>query len=91
MLRGHAQGTIEFARRIFPGNGGRQFHNLVIAVERTKACKKIIADIAAGYRHAVGVLERDPFGGIVKVTGRIAFQSFYLFIRNAQLAAHGSI
>ena len=91
LLRRYAQGAIEFTRRVFPGNGRSQFHYFIFVVARTKPRKKIIADVASGYGHAVSILKRDSFGHLEEFAGRVVFECFNFCIGNTQLAAHGSV
>src|SRR5258708_5941846 len=59
LLGGNAQGPIEFARRVFPGDDLGQFNERILVIELAQAGEEGIADLASGDGHGIGVLQRD--------------------------------
>ena len=91
MLRRYAQRAIEFAGRVFPSDSSRQLHQRIFIEALPHSREKFIRNFAPGYRHSIGIFERNAFGFSVEVARCVVVQGINLVIRNSELTAHGSV
>jgi hypothetical protein len=91
LLRRNAQGAIEFTRRVFPGDSGRQLHNLIFSEALSHPREEFICNFAPGYGHSIGILKRQAFSLTIEIARCVIGQRINLVIRNSKLTAHGSI
>src|SRR5437667_407375 len=91
LLGGNAQCSIEFARRVFPGDDLGQFDERVLVIELAQAGEEGIADLTSGNGHGISILQRDALDFAIEWTRGVIGQSENLLIRETQTAAHGSI
>jgi hypothetical protein len=90
-LRGHAQGAVELAGGILPGDDGRQLYNRVVRVELAQPREQLVRHLAPRDRHRVGVQERDFFGLCVERARRVVRERQDFLVRGSEFAAHGSV
>jgi hypothetical protein len=91
LLRRHAEGTVEFARRVLPSDDGRQFNDLVFTIKTLQAREQFVAHLTPGDRHGVGVFERDALGFVVERTVGIIRERQNFLTADAKLAADRSV
>jgi hypothetical protein len=63
-LRADAESAVELGRRILPGDDLREFDDRVLVEVLSEARKELVADVAAGDRHPVGVFESGAFSNV---------------------------
>lgn len=57
-----AEGAIELAGGVFPGDGHRQLDDSVVGVVLAEAGEELVVDVAVGEGDRVGVFEGDTLG-----------------------------
>jgi hypothetical protein len=90
-LRRHAQGAIELAGGILPGNDHRQLDDLVVGELLLDADEEIVVHVAVAVGDGVRVFEREAFAVIEERAIFPMLQRGELVVRNVLLAADGSV
>src|SRR6185312_16836358 len=90
-LRWDAERPVETRGRVLPRDDHRQLRDRVVVVVPSHPREQLVADVAAGLGHRVGVFERHLLRVAEERAVRVVVERLDLLGRDAVPAAHGSI
>src|SRR3712207_384592 len=89
MLRRYAQGPVELARRVLPGDGSGELHQGILVEEPAQPAEELVVHVPVGDGHALSVLQGSPLLLLVQIARGVLVQLEYLLVGDSQFAAHG--